>query len=340
MQIGTPPQTLNLDFDTGSSDLWVFSSQTPKTQVTNQTIYNIEASSTAKLLQGAKWSIRYGDGSGSSGVVYTDVVEVGGVTVPNQAVEVATQVSASFTGDGNSDGLLGLGFSTINQVSPVKQKTFFDNAKAELAMPLFSANLKAGKGTATSFPPPYTQISPSPLLTRTAAGNYNFGFIDPTEFSGQLTFIDVNTTAGFWQFTAAGFAVGPAGTAMVSSPHQAIADTGTTLLLLPAAVAQAYYARVPGASNNATVGGYVFSCQATLPDFTVQIGSYAAVVPGSLINFAPVDTDDFATATQCFGGIQAAAGLPFAIYGDIFLKSQFVVFHGGNEQLGFAPKPV
>ncbi|KAK6215025.1 eukaryotic aspartyl protease [Colletotrichum tabaci] len=317
VQIGTPPQTLNLNFDTGSSDLWVFSSETPITQVAGQAIYNISASSSAKNLQGALWSISYGDGSSSRGNVYMDTVTIGGVTVENQAVESANQVSASFSRNKNQSGLVGLAFGNINTVQPVKQKTFFENAMNNLAMPLFTANLK-----------------------KAAAGNYNFGFLDATEFTGEISFVPANTTAGFWQFTAQGFAVGSNGSAPTSAPHEAIADTGTTLMLLPDAIVSAYYQRIASAKFDSTNGGFVFNCGDQIPSFTVDLGTYRAVVPGEFMKFAPVDGETIETSTTCFGGIQSAAALPFAIYGDVFLKSQYVVFHGGNSQLGFANKPL
>ncbi|GJD02653.1 endothiapepsin [Colletotrichum higginsianum] len=317
VQIGTPPQTLNLNFDTGSSDLWVFSSETPITQVAGQAIYNISASSSAKNLQGASWSISYGDGSSSRGNVYMDTVTIGGVTVENQAVESANQVSASFSRNKNQSGLVGLAFGNINTVQPAKQKTFFENAMNNLAMPLFTANLK-----------------------KAAAGNYNFGFLDPTEFTGEISFVPANTTAGFWQFTAQGFAVGSNGSAPTSAPHEAIADTGTTLMLLPDAIVSAYYQRIASAKFDSTNGGFVFNCGDKIPSFTVDLGTYKAVVPGEFMKFAPVDGETIETSTTCFGGIQSAAALPFAIYGDVFLKSQYVVFHGGNSQLGFANKPL
>ena len=131
-------------------------------------------------------------------------------------------------------------------------------------------------------------------------------------------------------------------------PHGAIADTGTTLLMLPQPIVEAYYAQIANARSSDEYGGYVFPCNADLPDLVLHIGSYKAILTGDLMQYAPADTDDFETAQWCYGGLQSAQGFPFAIYGDIFFKSQFVVFQGGETdkddwskgaKIGFAAKP-
>jgi hypothetical protein len=234
-------------------------------------------------------------------------VSVGGVSYASQAVESAEKVSAEFTSDSASSGLLGLAFSTINTVKPTKQKTFFDNVKASLASPLFTANLKYH-----------------------AAGTYDFGFIDTAKYTGAISYATAKTTNGFWEITGSGYAVGTG--AFVTSSIDAIADTGTTLLLIPQTIVAAYYAKVTGAKYSSTYGGYVFPCTATLPSFTFGVGTYRGTIPGTYINYAP------ATSTTCYGGIQSDAGIGFSIFGDILLKAQFVVFDGGNNRVGFAAK--
>jgi hypothetical protein len=62
-------QSLDLDFDTGSADLWVFSSQLAASSKTGHHIYTSSSSSTYKALSGYTWSIQYADGSGASGNV-------------------------------------------------------------------------------------------------------------------------------------------------------------------------------------------------------------------------------------------------------------------------------
>lgn len=109
-------------------------------------------------------------------------------------------------------------------------------------------------------------------------------------------------------------------------------DTGTTLLLLDSSIVTAYYKKVTGSQNSSSAGGYIFPCSATLPDFTVTINGYDAVVPGKYINFAPVSTG----SSSCYGGIQSNSGIGFSIFGDIFLKSQYVVFDSEGPRLGFA----
>ncbi|EOD50683.1 secreted aspartic proteinase precursor [Neofusicoccum parvum] len=309
VSIGTPAQVLNLDFDTGSSDLWVFSSETPSNEVSGQTQYNPSKSSTASKLSGATWKISYGDGSSSSGDVYKDKVTVGGLTVTSQAVELAKTVSDEFTEDTDNDGLLGLAFSSLNTVSPTQQKTFFDNAKSSLTSPLFTADLK-----------------------HNAAGKYNFGYIDSSAYTGSITYASISTAQGWWQWTSSGYAVGSA--TFKSTSINGIADTGTTLLLLPDSVVSAYYAKVSGSSYSSSQGGYVFPCSATLPSFTFGVGSARITIPGTYMNYAPV------TSSSCYGGIQSNSDIGFTIFGDIALKAAFVVFNGGTNQIGWASKSV
>lgn len=325
-------QTLNLDFDSGSSDLWVFNTQLPAASQTGHTLYDPTKSTTLKMITGAKYSISYGDGSGSAGNVGTDTVNIGGATVTEQAIEMATAVSASFVQDTNNNGLVGLAFSKLNTVKPQQQKTFFDNVMPSLAAPVFTADLR-----------------------KASTGAYTFGMVDSSKFNGTMAFVPVNTTQGFWQFSSTKFAVGT-GAAQAGNPvGQAIADTGTTLIIADPKVVQGYYSQIPSAQNNAQVGGITVDCDATLPDLMLAVGdTYMARVKGSDINFAQVQGNSkfliplsfqperrklYANrlpSIACFGGVQSAGTSNLAIYGDIFFKSQFVAFNGGNNTLGLA----
>lgn len=259
-------QTINLDFDSGSSDLWVFNTQLAATSQTGHTLYDPTKSTSLKMIQGATFSISYGDGSGAAGNVGTDTVNIGGATVTAQAIEMATAVSQSFIEDTNNNGLVGLAYSKLNTVKPQQQKTFFDNVMPSLAMPVFTADLR-----------------------KAAVGSYEFGNIDATKFNGTMTWIPVNTTQGFWQFASTKFAVGT-GAAQAANPvGQAIADTGTTLIIADPTVVNGYYSQVPSAQNNAQVGGITVDCNAQLPDLMLAVGdNYMARVKGSDINFAQV----------------------------------------------------
>lgn len=188
-------------------------------------------------------------------------------------------------------------------MSPKAQNTFFDNVKSTLAQPLFAVALKHGE-----------------------PGVYDFGFTDSSKYTGSIVYTDVDNSQGFWGFSVDGYTAGT----QSGAGFDGIADTGTTLLLLDSTIVTQYYSQVSGAKNDNNAGGYVFSCSTTLPDFSVTINGYTATVPGSLLNYG--DSGD----GSCLGGLQSNSGIGFSIFGDIFLKSQYVVFDSNGPQLGFA----
>ncbi|TVY71406.1 Aspergillopepsin-1 [Lachnellula suecica] len=306
VQTSVGGQKLNLDFDSGSSDLWVFSSSLSTANTKGHDVYNPASSSTYKKLSGYTWQIEYADGSGASGTVGTDTVTIGSTTVEGQAVELATKVSTAFVSD-SADGLVGLAFSNINTVQPQQQSTFFDNAQSSLDSPIFAAYLPAN-----------------------ADGAYDFGYTDSSKYSGTIEYTSVDSSNGFWEYPSTSYKVGTK--TYSQSGFTGITDTGTTLLLMGDSAVDNYYAAVSGASYDNSQGGYTFPCSATLPTLSIRIGSTNyATVPGSVLNFGTV------SGSTCFGGLQSVGSGSQAIYGDVFLNANYGVFDASGPSFGFAP---
>ena len=97
-------------------------------------------------------------------------------------------------------------------------------------------------------------------------------------------------------------------------------------------VVQNYYAQVPSSSYDQAQGGYTFPCGTLLPSFSIVHGGAVRTVPGTFINYAPLSDG----SGKCYGGIQPNSGLPFGILGDVFIKSQYVVFDALHTQIGLA----
>jgi aspergillopepsin I len=165
------------------------------------------------------------------------------------------------------------------------------------------------------------------------AGTYDFGFVDKEKYTGEITYLPVSTSPGYWTWTSSGYAVGPGNFSATSI--SGIADTGTSLVYLPTAIVTAYYRQVSGATNSRSYGGYVFPCASTLPSFTFGVGSARFTIPPSYVNYARVTP----TSSTCFGGLQSSSGLGINIWGDVALKAAFVVFNGGSPPtIGWANK--
>jgi aspergillopepsin I len=135
-----------------------------------------------------------------------------------------------------------------------------------------------------------------------------------------------------------------------TSNFSAIADTGTTLLLLGRQAASLYYSAIPGATKNLTAGGiWTFPCtlppstlkdgdenkDGTLPDFEIGFDNgFVARVPGRFLNYTVMPDD----SARCMGGLQEWGNEDFGVFGDVFLKAVYAVFDVGRGRIGFAEK--
>ncbi|KAH8705305.1 aspartic proteinase complexed with Pepstatin [Talaromyces proteolyticus] len=305
VQIGS--STLNLSVDTGSSDLWVF----PSTLSTNKTTgHNTYTPSTHAIpLDGYNFSSSYAEGTTVTGNVVQDYVSLGGLETYSQSIETASDIPASFVNETSRDGILGLGFGSINTVRPRPQKTFFEMVVEQLEQPVYAALLKDG-----------------------AVGSLDFGFVDHAKYKGEeLGYMSVDSSDGLWAIRLDGYRVGESPRRSFEVEKAAV-DTGTSILMLPDEIVQDYYTEIPSAMNSSSMNGYIFNCDEEMPDFSIHIGDYTATIPSKFMKYSDVGMVD--GRDKCYGSLQRQNTLAFSVLGHPFLKSQYVVFDMGKMRLG------
>lgn len=95
-----------------------------------------------------------------------------------------------------------------------------------------------------------------------------------------FVFTDVNNRNGFWECPSPKYKLSSTSGSIIG--YTAITDTETTLILMDTAAVRAYYSQVSVATNSEADNGYIFSCDADLPDLSFLIGSTnCATAPGS-----------------------------------------------------------
>ncbi|GAA5847567.1 hypothetical protein JCM5353_006020 [Sporobolomyces roseus] len=112
MTIGSPPQSFNVYFDTGSADLALAASTCTDQSCNGKARYDHKASSTAvatKFNVFSSWST----GSSGNGLLVRDTVTIGKATVNTQDVVAASSIGSSVSSRA-ADGVVGLSFRDLS----------------------------------------------------------------------------------------------------------------------------------------------------------------------------------------------------------------------------------
>lgn len=213
IKIGTPPQTFKVVLDTGSSNLWVPSSDCSSISCFLHNKYDSSSSSTYQK-NGSEFNIRYGSGS-LSGFVSQDNVKIGDLEIENQHFAEATEEPGLAFIFGKFDGILGLGFDTISVNKMVPPFYNMVNQK-KVDEPVFAFYLgDANKDGDTS--------------------EATFGGVDKNHYKGELTKIPLRREA-YWEVDFNSIALGDNVAELDNTG--AVLDTGTSLIALPSTLAE------------------------------------------------------------------------------------------------------
>ncbi|KAF1966429.1 candidapepsin-4 precursor [Bimuria novae-zelandiae CBS 107.79] len=319
--LGTPAQNFRLHIDTGSSDLWVNAANSAL--CSNRAlpcdaagVYNANDSSTYEYVNSI-FNISYVDGSGASGDYAKDTFNMNNVDINRLQFGIGYESSSP-------EGILGIGYM-VNEVqvnrarldpySNLPQKLVDDNKINTNAYSLWLNDLDA------------------------STGSILFGGVDTDKFEGTLSKLPIIPESGVYAefiiaLTSLG-ADGKKGSIFENEQVAVLLDSGSSLMYLPNNVATSLYNKY-NARYDSTQGAALVDCdlanQEGSLDFTFsQDGPTISVPLNELVLLMGYQRGQ----PVCILGI-GPAGDSVSVLGDTFLRSAYVVYDLGNNEIALA----
>ncbi|KAH6692569.1 aspartic peptidase domain-containing protein [Plectosphaerella plurivora] len=335
--MGTPPQKIVLQLDTGSADLWIpaanwCENDAAEVQDGPQACkafgsYSANDSSTYEYLN-SNLVLGYVDNSRTTGDFATDVFTIGGVSVQDMQFGIGYNIST----DGFTGGIIGISY----------------------------ANDEGGviEGVATSYPN-FPAVLVNDGLIRSQAyslyldsaeshdGTVLFGGIDTERFEGQLQTVSIIADNGVYRdlqialdsiSVSGGPSLGPDGEALV-----ALLDSGTSYTYIPDDIITPIYDQFSITYDNSSSNSYV-DCDLGNQNTSI-IFSFSGANISVPMSEVVLDSNTYAKGGSktgqsgiCAFGILPMSGLSLTspILGDTFLRSAYVVYDLDNNEISLA----
>ena len=292
--------------DTGSSNLWVPSSECGSIACYLHQKYDSSASSSFKKNH-SEFAIRYGSGE-VKGFVSEETLKIGDLKVKKQLFGEVTEEPGLAFAFGRFDGILGLAYDTIsvNKIPPPFYNMIDQGLVDEPVFAFYLGDTNSGEESEATL-----------------------GGVDKSHYTGKMTMLPVRRKA-YWEVNLDAITFGKETAEMESTG--VILDTGTSLIALPSTIAELLNKEI-GAKKGFN-GQYTVECDKrdSLPDMSFTLSGY---------NFT-IGPKDYILEVQgscisSFMGIDFPEPVgPLAILGDAFLRRWYSVYDLGNNAVGLA----
>jgi hypothetical protein len=332
--VGTPPQSLSVQLDTGSSDLWIPSTAAPICAMQGGVsgcpngAFMPSKSSTYKLIAQDFNMSYYNPEDTDSGDYISDTLVMGAARLPNMQMGLALSAVDNI-------GVMGISFASGETIC-------WENDECDRIVPTVVDQLKAAN---------YTQRNAYSLYLNDLAsdsGSILFGAIDTSRYSGPLIALPMqldgqdNVTDFSVSLTSVSIRTADGKTQKLSTPDLAVPallDSGTFDTELPASIANAI---ISGMGAVTIDGSATVPCRYTHADATIIFGFGGPDGPQISVPMSEMVVEagfTFADGSEgCYLGVDAVDESlgGSIILGDTFLRSAYVVYDLENQVIGLA----